>query len=372
MIKYLGSKRALLPLLVATVRALDAEAPVRTVADLFSGTARVGHALKGAGYRVRANDHNAYAETLARCYVVADRERHAAKAERMLRELERLPGRPGWFTATYAEQARYFSPENAARIEAMRAQIEAWAPGPELRAVLLTSLVEAADRVDSTVGVQMAYLKSWAPRARRPIALRVPDLLPRAPHGKGSAHGLDAAVAAHRLRADVAYLDPPYNQHSYLGNYHVWETLVRWDAPEVYGIACKRVDVQQRKSAFNSKRLIGEAFDGLVQRCVAERLVVSFSDEGALSYEALVTALQRRGHVTVLSRGHERYIGHQIGVYNPQGERVGSPGKARNIEYVFVVTPEPFRGGAALQAAGHCDAVTQVPPGSLARGVRRG
>lgn len=364
MIKYLGSKRALLPLLVGTVDALDGEAPVRTVADLFSGTARVGHALKGAGYRVRSNDHNAYAETLARCYVAADREAHAARAERMLRELAALPGQPGWFTATYAEQARYFSPENAARIEAMREQIERWAPGPELRAVLLTALVQAADRVDSTVGVQMAYLKKWAPRALRPIAPRLPELLPRARHGKGSAHGLDALDAARRLQADVVYLDPPYNQHSYLGNYHVWETLVRWDAPEVYGVACKRIDVQQRKSPFNSKVQIGEAFAALVAACRAERLVVSFSNEGALGYDALVQTLRSRGHVTVLSRGHERYIGHQIGVYNPQGERVGAPGRARNVEYVFVVTPEPFRGGEALLQAGLCDGVQQTLAGA--------
>ena len=51
--------------------------------------------------------------------------------------------------------------------------------------------------------------------------------------GKGEAHGLEALEAARSLEADVAYIDPPYNQHSYLGNYHVWETLELWDKPEV-------------------------------------------------------------------------------------------------------------------------------------------
>ena len=69
MIKYLGSKRTLLPLIVDAVRA---DARARSVLDLFSGTARVGHALKLAGYRVVSNDHNAYAHTLSRCYVEAD------------------------------------------------------------------------------------------------------------------------------------------------------------------------------------------------------------------------------------------------------------------------------------------------------------
>ncbi|MEM6562724.1 MAG: DNA adenine methylase, partial [Planctomycetota bacterium] len=69
MIKYLGSKRTLLPVILDVIGKLP---EVRTVADLFSGTARVGHALKRAGYAVRSNDHNAYAATLARCYVQAD------------------------------------------------------------------------------------------------------------------------------------------------------------------------------------------------------------------------------------------------------------------------------------------------------------
>ena len=71
MIKYIGSKRTLVPVILEAVRrAADA----RTVLDLFSGTARVGHALKAAGYRVLSNDHNAYAAALARCYVQADAE----------------------------------------------------------------------------------------------------------------------------------------------------------------------------------------------------------------------------------------------------------------------------------------------------------
>ena len=163
MIKYIGSKRLLLPRILDAVRA--AAPPGATVADLFSGTARVGHALKAAGYRVLANDHNAYAHALATCYVQADAERWADVARRALDDLSRLPGRAGWFTETYCVRSRFFHPTNGERIEAMRDGIAALSAEPELEAVLLTSLLEAADRVDSTAGLQMAYVKNWAARA---------------------------------------------------------------------------------------------------------------------------------------------------------------------------------------------------------------
>ena len=100
------------------------------------------------------------------------------------------------------------------------------------RPVLLASLLQAADRVDSTAGVQMAYLKTWSPRSYKELELRVPELLP----GAGiTFHADAAATAAHLPAADLAYLDPPYNQHRYGGNYHVWETLMAWDARPTTG-----------------------------------------------------------------------------------------------------------------------------------------
>ena len=257
MIKYLGSKRALLGEILEVVRQAGR---VGTVLDLFSGTSRVGHAFKREGWRVLANDHNRYAQTLARCYVQADREDWRRDAETLVREFNSLRGAPGWFTHTFCERSRFFQPKNGARVDAIREAISAKALPLELEAVMLVALMEAADRVDSTTGVQMAYLKRWAPRAHQDLELRVPDLLPRARCGKGEAHGLDALEAAARLEADVAYLDPPYNQHSYLGNYHIWESLARWDKPDVYGIACKRMDCRERPSVFNSRPKFSDAF----------------------------------------------------------------------------------------------------------------
>lgn len=332
MIKYLGSKRRLVPAIVGIVR--DRGEGVRTVLDLFSGTSRVGHALKAAGYRVIANDQNAYAHTLALCYVQADAEDVQRPAESLIAELERLPGRPGYVTEVHCERARYFHPKNGERIDAIREAIAQKCLDPELEAVLLVSLMEAADRVDSTVGVQMAYLKSWAPRALRTLGLRMPKVLPRARAGKAEAHRLDAREAA-GFAADLVYMDPPYNQHSYLGNYHVWESLVRWDRPEVYGVACKRVDVRTRRSDFNSKRRCLAALAETLDRLAAPECLLSFNDEGHLERSVLEGLLGERGELTVACHANPRYVGAKIGIHGPKGVRVGEVGHLTNREYLF-------------------------------------
>ena len=337
MIKYLGSKRTLVPRLCELIAALEA----RSVIDLFSGTSRVGHALKRAGLRVHANDHNAYAATLARCYVQSDRDELLADAGRLIAEFNRLPGAPGYFTATFCEQSRFFQPHNGARVDAVREAIASKGLPPELEAVMLVSLMEAADRVDSTTGVQMAYLKQWAARSHNQLELRLPDLLPRAPQGKGSAHQLDALAATALLTADLAYLDPPYNQHKYLGNYHIWETLVLWDKPDSYGTACKRVDCRSRGSAFNSRPESAAALRAVIAGVQARHLVVSFNNEGFIARAEMEAMLRGRGEVLVLAHDFKRYVGAQIGVFNPRGEKVGTAGHLRNTEYIYVVSDSP-------------------------------
>jgi len=339
-IKYIGSKRTLVPLVL---RAVGAVTSARTVVDLFSGTSRVGHALKRTGYRVLANDHNAYAHTLATCYVQADSDDVLEDAKKLIDECNRLRGSPGYFTDTFCVRSRFFQPKNGERIDAIRESIAGKCLEPELEAVVLVSLMEAADRIDSTTGLQMAYLKKWAPRSHNDLELRVPDVLPRAKHGKGAAYCMDGLAAASALEGDVTYIDPPYNQHSYLSNYHIWESLVRWDKPPVYGTACKRVDCRTRKSVFNSKRRAAAAMGQLISSVSSPVLIVSFSNEGYISRREMEALLAARGRVTVMERGYKRYVGAQIGIFNPQGEKVGEVSHLRNKEYLYLVAPSELR-----------------------------
>lgn len=328
----------------------------RTALDLFCGTTRVAQALKATGAEVTAVDSARYAATLARCYIATDATTvdHAALADAVA-ELNALPGRPGYVTETFCEQSRFFMPHNGARIDAIRTAIADDHAGTPLEPLLLTSLLEAADRVDSTTGVQMAYLKSWAPRARNDLELRVPHLLA----GHGHAHHGDATALVDTLPpVDLAYLDPPYNQHRYLGNYHIWETLVAWDAPEHYGVACKRTDLRDdaTRSPFNAKRQMPAALASVIARCRAEVLIVSYNDESWVTADELVAMCAARhvddrpAHVEVLAFDSKRYVGAQIGIHDPAGNKVGAVSHLRNQEYLVVSGPPD--AVAAATAAG--------------------
>ena len=336
MIKYLGSKRRLVPRIVSLAAAIPG---ARTALDLFTGTTRVAQGLKAAGFVVTANDLAAYSGVLARAYIAVDATRvDDVRLRGLLAALDALPGRPGYFTRTFCEEARFFQPANGARIEAIRAGIDEVAADEDERAILLTALLEAADRVDSTTGLQMAYLKQWSPRSHRPLALRIPALLA----GPGSARCEEALTAARRDEPfDVAYLDPPYNQHSYYSNYHIWETLVRGDAPDTYGVARKRLDCRTTKSVFNQRAGAWEALSEVVGAVRARHVILSFSNEGFFGAPEIGELLAARfGEVAVLPSDQPRYVGARIGIHNLRGERVGAVSHVRNTELLFVAGPD--------------------------------
>lgn len=348
MIKYLGSKRLLVPVLGRIADASGA----RTALDLFTGTTRVAQEFKRRGLDVTAVDIATYAAVLGRCYIGTDADAlDRDELSDALSRLNRLPGRRGYVTRTFCEQARFFRPENGRRIDAVRDAIEDHA-GTPLHPVLLTSLLLAADRVDSTTGLQMAFLKKWSARSSHPLTLVEPALLA----GPGRAVLGDATTLVDELLpVDLAYLDPPYNQHRYFTNYHVWETLVRRDEPEHYGIACKRMDArdQATKSVFNYRATMPGAVRSVIARTRARLVVASYNDESWLTAEEISTALAEAGHETVAVLGFDarRYIGAQIGIHNLLGERVGEVSHVRNTEYLFVAGPRDLVESAVAAAA---------------------
>ena len=356
MIKYLGSKRRLVPVLTRICQASGA----RTALDLFTGTTRVAQAFKAQGVHVNAVDSARYAHTFARTYIETDAAATDTGALRAaVTHLNSLPGRPGYVTETFSHQARFFQPHNAARIDAVRDAIDSEYAGSPLFPLLLTSLIEAADRVDSTTGVQMAYVKQWAPRSSNRLDLRVPELL----RGPGRAIQGDAVAVAGGLgHFDLAYLDPPYNQHRYFTNYHVWETLVAWDAPESYGVARKRVDARDpsTRSAFNSKRAMPAALASVVRSVDCDLLVLSYNDESWLELEELEAMCSIQGEVATLAFDSTRYVGARIGIYDPSGRKVGRVSHLSNQE-LLVIAGRPALVRRVVEAVGSNPLATASP-----------
>ncbi len=352
-IKYLGSKRRL----VGVIGELFTAAGGGRALDLFTGTTRVAQELKARGGLVTAVDRARYAAVFAECAIATDAatlDLGALEAE--LAALDALPPTPGYVTRTFCTEARYFRPENGARIDAIRDALEARADHPHFP-ILLTSLIEAADRVDSTTGVQMAYLKQWAPRARQRLTLRPPTLLA----GPGTARRGDALeLLADLERFEFAYLDPPYNQHRYEANYHVWETIVAWDAPAHYGVACKRDELadRTRTSVFNRRRAMPDALRSCIDGVDAGVMVVSYNDESWLTLDELIEMCRPRGAVEVLAFDSKRYVGAQIGIHNRDGEVVGSVSHVRNTEFL-VVSGESEAVAATVSGAGRARLTTR-------------
>jgi len=332
LIKYLGSKRTLLPQLTKLASASGA----RSALDVFTGTTRVARSLKSLGMFVTAIDTASYSEVFAKTWLELDADKVDQK--QLLQEIERLsalPGEDGYFTENYCRRARFFQVHNGQRIDAIRNAIERDYRGSWLYYPLLTSLIMAADKVDSTTGVQMAYLKNWSTRSSRPLNLLDPELLSGT--GRGMRADVSSAVAS-LPKVDLAYVDPPYNQHRYFANYHIWETLVRWDQPESYGIANKRIDVRDpgNKSLFNSKLTMPQALGELIRDLKTKTLVLSYNNESWLSRRELTDMCGSFESVEIVDFDFKRYVGGQIGGYNQSGELVGKPGAKRNLEHLVV------------------------------------
>ena len=165
----------------------------------------------------------------------------------------------------------------------------------------------------------------------------------------------------------MAYLDPPYNQHRYFTNYHVWETLVAWDAPEAYGVARKRLDARDpsTRSAFNSKRTMPAALASVVQSVDCDLLVLSYNNESWLGLEELEAMCRphrphrphRRGRtrrsengVATLAFDSARYVGARIGIFDPSGRKVGRVSHLSNQE-LLVIAGEPTLVRRVVEAA---------------------
>lgn len=311
-IKYAGSKLKLLPHILARINALPG---VQTVLDGFCGTTRVSQALDAQGYTVTANDVSAWSEVFAQCYLKADKPDGFYKD--ILAHLNALPGKNGWFSEHYGgeetEHKKPFRLKNMQKLDAVREEIDRLDLSWPDKCVLLTSLILALDKVDSTIGHFTSYLSRWSVRSRGDLMLKMP-LRPKY-NAKNEVFNQDVFDAVQGKKWDLAYFDPPYGSNNdkmpssrvrYNAYYHFWTTVVKNDRPPLFGAAKRREDSRDRfeKNPFenfrrgpNGRFAALDAVDKLLGLTNARYILFSYSSGGRIPREELLDTLGRHGEL---------------------------------------------------------------------------
>ena len=307
-VKYAGSKLKLIPHILSLVAECG---DVRSVLDGFSGTTRVSQAFAKSGYDTTANDIAVWSETFARCYL--EQGKNDAFYQSILDELNRLHGIHGWFTDTYGKDGvkSPFQMKNLMRLDAIRSAIDGMNLTLVDKCVLLTSLVLALDRVDSTLGHFASYLAKWSPRSFGDLWLRIPKRF--AIVSRNTVFRSDVFDALAGRHYDLAYFDPPYGSNNekmppsrvrYAAYYHFWKTVILNDQPTVFGRVRRREDSRDttNPSVFeeyrkdNSGRFVAmNAIRRLLQCTDAKYILLSYSSGGRATREELMEAISETG-----------------------------------------------------------------------------
>lgn len=356
--RYIGSKARLTAPLACAIEAFD-DGTGRFV-DAFSGTGAVAELAASLGWPIWANDalESAIVMTAARLASVGDIRMEGlggyAGAIERLNSLKPSQG-PMWRIYSPASarfdseriERRYFTEQNAAAIDAVRAQIAAWAEDGVLtdreEQLLIADLISAANRVANIAGTYGCFLSRWQNSAHQRLQLKPREL-------KKDSTELVATVAdVAELRpasTDLVYLDPPYTKRQYASYYHILETIAVGDVPEVEGVSGLR-PWKDKASAFCYKTKALDALVSLVERIASQRVLISYSCEGHVGLDDLCAGLERSGSV-------ECTPVHGVGRYRPN--RTASANGDSVTEYVLSFTRDKDQAEVKEPAVGvHCE-----------------
>lgn len=330
-IKYAGSKLKLIPQILQLTQKVDA----KTVLDGFSGTTRVSQAFTKLGYSVVCNDIAHWSEVLGICYLLNTKQH--ADYQSLIDHLNGVQPIDGWFTEHYGGHAndgcaiqadglkKPWQLHNTRKLDGIRQEIEHLHLDKVDKAVALTSLMLALDRVDSTLGHFSAYLKDWSPRSYKELVLEVPKVFTS--EGNHQVCRLDIFDLVPNINVDLAYFDPPYGSNNekmppsrvrYAAYYHLWKSIILYDKPELFGKAKRRKDTSDQLSASvfeefrrNPKgRFIAvEAIEKLIKMTQARWIILSYSSGGRATAEELNNVMHSNGKLLeVVEMNYKRNV----------------------------------------------------------------
>ena len=300
-IKYNGSKLKLLPYILSVVHSL----PVKRIFDGFSGTTRVSQALARCDYQIIANDLAVWSKIFGECYL---KGKKSNRLQKKIDYLNSLKGYKGWFSEHYGGnlnrgfslhsdgKKKIWQIHNTKKLDAIRPEIDKVAESSVEKSILLTSLILALDKVDSTLGHYASYLREWSPRSFNTMKLLMPLIETKPTHHK--VVNKDIFQVLPKIKADLSYFDPPYGSNNekmppsrvrYAPYYHIWKTVCLNDEPELAGKTNRRADCNDRMagSVFEEFRKDTEgkfialtAIERLIKECPSQYILLSYNNGG--------------------------------------------------------------------------------------------
>lgn len=306
---YIGSKYSLLEFLRDTIGNVTGytTGEGHTFADLFAGTGVVGAAYKEMGYQVISNDIQYYSYVLNKHLI----ENVPTLDDSPLNELNSLNGTEGFVYNNYCQgsnsERNYFTDSNGQKCDAVRIALERMHNEGEIDDSVyfyfLASLVNSIDKYANTASVYGAFLKHIKKSAQKEFKL---ELLPVISGSKGKVYNEDINAIIRRVSGDILYLDPPYNARQYCTNYHVLETIARYDNPILNGKTGLR-DYSSQKSLFCSKRTVDKTFDDLISHADFKYIFLSYNNEGLMSLDTIKDIMSKYGKYTCYTKDYRRF-----------------------------------------------------------------
>lgn len=305
--RYIGSKGNLLEEIEMVMKD-NINENVKSFMDIFSGTGVVGEYFK-KNFEIMSNDILYFSYILQKAKIENNTIPRFLKLKKLgiedpsyyLENKEFTVTKSYFATKHYSPyldgERMYFTVENANRIDFIRLTIEQWKNENLLNekeyTYLLAILIEAVPFVSNIGGTYGAYLKHWDKRALRKLKLRNINVVDNG--RKNRCYNDDANEIVKKVEGDVLYIDPPYNRRQYISNYHVLETIARYDSPEIYGKTALR-PYNGEKSKYCLKGEVLDTFEELIKNAKFKHIVVSYSSDGLLKEEDIERILINNGN----------------------------------------------------------------------------
>ena len=331
-LNYIGSKLSLLNFIHFIVNK-EIKDDIFVVGDLFAGTGIVGQSFKRKGYKIISNDIQYYSFVLNKKFLTNNDfvkfeglidEIHNLinyrKKERILQVLNYLnilkERKKGFIFNNYSLggtkrkefERMYFSDENALKIDTIRLKIEEWFRSKRINEreyfYLLGTLIEASDKVANTASVYGAFLKKIKKSAQKELQLKYNEII--FGDKENIVFNEDILKILNNEKIDLLYLDPPYNARQYCSNYHMLETISKYDSPNISGKTGLR-DYEKQKSKFCSKNKVREEFKKIIKNTNAKYILLSYNNEGLMSIRDVQEILSLRGNPKTFILKYKRF-----------------------------------------------------------------